>query len=297
MTPISLDTAARGQAVLVMGKGGVGKTTVAAALAVLEVERRGRAVLVEFGDGASGRRALGAAKGVTHIVVQPDEALRIGAAPLFGSAVVARLVLDNFAVRPLLRAAPAIQEIVMLESVRQIVEQHRGVRVFVDMPATGYSVAWLRTARQGRDFLGAGPLFELCDRVARELVAPGRAVPIIVTLPELLVLEETRELGTALTQELGLTVAAIVVNRVPQGFGADVLGLTRGLIAQAAPPLAAMLTPLAALLSARAALSAEANQAVAAFSAGATAIWRLPLAAVDPTAQEVAAWLDTAGAA
>lgn len=297
MTTEPPDSAALRQPVLVMGKGGVGKTTIAAALAVLEVERQGRAVLVEFGDGASGRRALGGAKGVEHVVVQPDEAIRRGATPLFGSAAVAKLVLDNFAVRPLLRAAPAIREIAMLESVRQLVVQHRGVRVFVDMPATGHSIAWLRTARQGRDFLGSGPLFDLCDRVARELVAPGRAIPIIVTLPELLVLEETLELCTALAKDLGLPAAAIVVNRVPQRFGADVLGLTRELLEQASPTAAAALTSLVQLLNARAILSDEANQAVAAFTAGSAAIWRIPLAAVDPSASEVAGWLRAAGAA
>ncbi len=45
---------------LFTGKGGVGKTTVAAALAAHHASRGGRAVLVEFGDGEAGRRALSA---------------------------------------------------------------------------------------------------------------------------------------------------------------------------------------------------------------------------------------------
>ncbi len=85
----------------------MGKTTVAAGLAAHHASRGGRAVLVEFGDGEAGRRALAAvSREVEHVVVHPDEALRRGAAPLFGSAVLARIALDNFAMRPLLRAAP-----------------------------------------------------------------------------------------------------------------------------------------------------------------------------------------------
>ncbi|MDP3217480.1 MAG: ArsA-related P-loop ATPase, partial [Deltaproteobacteria bacterium] len=203
-------------AVLVMGKGGVGKTTVAAALATLEAETRGRAVLVEFGDGESGRRALGAGhRGVEHLVITPAEAIQRGATPLFGSATLAKLALGNFAMRPLLRAAPAVRELAMLESVRQVVAARPGVRVVVDMPATGHAVAWLRTAKQGREFLASGPMFELCDRVARELVAPGCASIVVVTLPERLVLEETLELCESVARDPGLEVARVVVNRVP----------------------------------------------------------------------------------
>ena len=106
---------------LVTGKGGVGKTTVAASLAVMDAELRGFAALVEFGDGQSGKRALAGTGGlVEHIVVRPEEALRRGATPLFGSATLARLALGNFAMKPLVRAAPAVRELAMLESVRQL---------------------------------------------------------------------------------------------------------------------------------------------------------------------------------
>ena len=277
---------------LVMGKGGVGKTTIAASLALLEAQLRGRAVLVEFGDGESGRRALGAKKGsvgtfkgVEHVVIDADEAIQRGSAPLFGSSTLAKLALDNFAMRPLLRAAPAIREIAMLESVRQIAAERPGVRVIVDMPATGHGVAWLRTARQGRSFLGSGPLFDLCDRVARQLVAPGRASPIVVTLPERLVLEETLELCASIAHDPGLPVAAIIVNRVPRGFGADAMRETRALhVASPGGGASALL----ALLESRAAASLEAAGALNGLTGGPTSLWTVPLYPTDPDVETVA---------
>ncbi len=284
-------------AVLVMGKGGVGKTTVAAALATLEAETHGLAVLVEFGDGESGRRALGPThKGVEHVVIHAAEAIQRGATPLFGSATMAKLALGNFAMRPLLKAAPAIRELAMLESVRQIVEARPGVRVVVDMPATGHAVAWLRTAKQGREFLGSGPMFELCDRVARELVAPGRASIIVVTLPERLVLEETLELCESIALDPGLEVARIVVNRVPLPLAQECLVDARAL-AQGGGALAQPAAALVSLLEARAAASAGAVAALEVFAHGPHAIWQVPLAPVDPSARDVARWLRAEGAA
>lgn len=282
---------------LVMGKGGVGKTTMAASLAVLEAQLRGRAVLVEFGDGESGRRALGVGEdgrseglGVEHVVIHADEAIHRGSTPLFGSSTLAKLALDNFAMRPLLRAAPAIREIAMLESVRQIAAERPGVRVIVDMPATGHGVAWLRTARQGRAFLGSGPLFDLCDRVARELVAPGRASPIVVTLPERLVLEETLELCASIARDPGLPVAAIIVNRVPRAFGAEAMRETRALhVASPGGSASALL----ALLESRAAASLDAASVLEGLSGqpgslGPAALWTVPLYPTDPTVATVA---------
>lgn len=284
-------------AVLVMGKGGVGKTTVAAALATLEAETHGMAALVEFGDGESGKRALGRShRGVEHVVITAAEAIQRGATPLFGSATVAKLALGNFAMRPLLRAAPAIRELAMLESVRQVVAARPGVRVVVDMPATGHAVAWLRTARQGREFLGSGPMFELCDRVARELVAPGCASIVVVTLPEALVLEETLELCESIARDPGLEVARVVVNRVPLPLSREALVDARALAATEGA-LARPAAALVALLEAREAASAGAAEALEVFARGPHAIWRVPLAPVDPSARDVARWLRAEGAA
>ncbi len=281
---------------LVMGKGGVGKTTIAASLAALEAETRGEAIFVEFGDGESGRRALaGAQRNVKHVVIRPADALQRAATPLFGSTTMARLVLGNFAMKPLLRAAPAIRELSMLEVVRQIAADRPGVRVVVDMPATGHSVAWLRVPKQGRDFLGAGPLFELCDRIGRELVAPGKASILVVTLPERLVIEETLELCAAVVRETGLAVDRIIVNRVPVSMPREALDDARAL-AEGGGPLAAAAGELAAVLAARAALSAEGVASLEALARHDHGIWRVPLAPVDPSAKDVARWLRAEGA-
>lgn len=281
--------------VLVTGKGGVGKTTIAASLAVLDAELHGMAVLVEFGDGQSGKRALeGAHRNVEHLVVRPDEAIQRGATPLFGSATIAKLALGNFAMKPLLRAAPAIRELAMLESVRQIAAERPGVRIVVDMPATGHSVAWLRVPRQGKDFLGEGRLYDLCDRVATELLSPGRASIVVVTLPERLVLEETLELCGAIERDAGMRVDRVVVNRMPVALPDEALRDARAR-AQTGP-LASSFAALADVLEARASAAAAAAHALEALLHGPHTLWRVPCAPIDPSARDVARWLRDEGA-
>ncbi|MBK8259356.1 MAG: hypothetical protein IPK82_42715 [Polyangiaceae bacterium] len=282
--------------VLVLGKGGVGKTTVAAGLAALDAETVGMSTLVEMGDGIAGRRALaGARKGVEHLVLQPDECLQRGATPIFGSAVLAKLALGNFAMKPLLRAAPAIRELAMLDAVRRAATERPGVRLVVDMPATGHSVAWLRIPKQGRALLGEGPLFDMCEQLSRELLAPGRVSLVVVTLPEPLVLEETLELCAQLTAETGLPVDRILVNRVPSAEDPAALVDARAL-AEKPGPLAEHAKTLASVLAARQAAAAAAADALAPLSREGRALWRLPLCPVDPSARDVARWLRAEGA-
>jgi anion-transporting ArsA/GET3 family ATPase len=279
-----------------MGKGGVGKTTIAAGLAVLDAEVDGRAVLVEFGDGESGRRALGGShRLVEHVVIKSDEAIRRGATTLFGSAAIAKLALGNFAMRPLLRAAPAVRELAMLESVRQIAEERPGARVVVDMPATGHGVAWLRIPRQGRKLLASGPLFEMCDRVGRELLAPGFGSIIVVTLPERLVIEETLELCALIAEEGGIAVEHIVVNRMPVALPATAAEDAKTMAAQGGPHAKAA-GALQEVLETREAARAEALEALQELALKRRAIWRVPLAPTDPSARDVARWLAAEGA-
>ncbi len=278
--------------VLVMGKGGVGKTTVAAGLAELAAHRWGRSVLVEFGDGAAGRRALGPgkARSVEHLVIRPEEALARGAAPLFGSATIAKLVLGNFAMRPLLKAAPAVRELAMLESVRQIAAERPGVRVVVDMPATGHGVAWLRIPRQGRDFLGAGPIYELCDRLARELLGDAQSSIVVVTLPEPLVLEETLELCAAI--ELEARVDCVVVNRFPN---APLRQATEelGALMDRSDSVGEAAQWVASTLASRERAREEAVAEVDALSRRARSVVVLPLGISAPTATETAQRLES----
>ena len=285
--------------VLVTGKGGVGKTTVAAGLAAAAAARDGASVLVEFGDGEAGRRALGGRRhGVEHVVIKPDEAVVRCAAPLFGSSIVAKVVLGNFAVRRLVRAAPGLRELTMLEAVRLVSEERPpGRRVVVDMPATGHGVAWLRVPAQMRDMLATGALHELSARLARDLIAPGRCSVVIVTLPERLVLQETLELARAMRNDVGLPPSRLIVNRVPTALPEAARAQAQALVARggkAGEAARALVDSVEARALARVDALDVLGEAVR--SAGLSPVL-LPDAPHDPSATDVAGWLREENAA
>jgi len=279
--------------VLIIGKGGVGKTTVAAGLAAAEAKRRGKAALVEFGDGEAGRRALGTKhREVDHVVLEPQSAItRLGGA-VVGSDLLARAVLDNFAISRFLGAAPAVRELAMLENVRAVSAERPDRRVFVDMPATGHGVAWLRVPAQMRTLLGSGPLFDVTDRLCRELVAPGRVSIVLCTLPEHLVILETLELWQAMTREVGLSPSRLVINRFPPDLSPEAVALARRASERAEGEARAALDTLVVTLEARAAAWAEASavQDRAARETGVPPLV-LPQLPVDADASAAATWL------
>ena len=287
-------------AVFVTGKGGVGKTLVASGLAAAAAEQEGRALYVEFGDGESGRRVLGGRRsGVKHIVLDPNRAVSKAAAPVFGSAKVAKLVLDNFAIRPLVRAAPAIRELAVLELARQVVAEHPGQRVVFDMPASGHSVAWLKIARQVREATRQGPVHALCARLEDELLSPGRASVVVVTLPERLVLSETVLLCDTVEREVGLPVDRLVVNRVPAAIPQSALADAFRLSAKQGPTAEAA-EKLAACLRVRTTVREQVLSALNATvhdQRGDQGLTLLPLAPKEPTAATAASWLRNEGAA
>ncbi len=286
--------------VFVTGKGGVGKTTVAAGLALAALEETSRAVFVEFSDGVSGERALGnAGRAVKRVVIDPQQAVIEAAKPLFGSSLLTRVALNNFAMKPFIGAAPAVRELAILALVLRCVEDNPGARVVVDMPATGHSLAWLKVPAQGRDLIRYGPLFELCQRLTQELVRPGRASVVVVTLPERMVLQETLELCRALTDDVQLPPSRLIVNRVPGALPpqtvADALAMAQSCTD---PKLATAAQLLAERAQARRSVSDDLEQTLQQMlGPAARYATLLPRAAFDPSADMVAAWLHERGAA
>jgi anion-transporting ArsA/GET3 family ATPase len=219
------------------GKGGVGRTTVAAALA-LALARRGRRVLLAQTNGKSRLPTmLGSAPIGDQLVrvrdrlyvvnMTPHAALHEYGLMVLKYETVYRAVFENRMARYFIRAIPGLDDYAMLGKAwyhtteEQEAGEWRFHTVILDGPATGHVLAMLRIPGSILAAVPDGPLTRDA-RLAQELLTdPARCRMLLVTLAEDLPVNETLELDKA-ARAMGLTVGGCVVNQVwPDRFTRD----------------------------------------------------------------------------
>jgi anion-transporting ArsA/GET3 family ATPase len=221
----------------ITGKGGVGKTTVAAALGLRAAELGQRALIIETANDGSLGQIFGRYKlGATPERLQPAlDAVRVDARQLveeyFSRTLrfqwLSDILLNSSTFNALTAAAPGITEFLLLEKVLGWVEPGFGTRrrgydvVIVDGPATGHALKLLSTPRRIATMVPGGPLGKTARRLLALLADHQRTQVMIVSLPEEMAVRETIEIQHALTTDLALHVARPVINRIfPRHFAA-----------------------------------------------------------------------------
>ncbi len=225
---------------IVAGKGGVGKTTMVAALAhmaaqaglsVLVVELEGRAgVATAFGssepldyagsvlraagaevdDGEDDERAI--PKGsVRARTITPDDALLEYLAD-HGMRRISKRLLSSGIIDIVAGAIPGIRDILVLGKVKQIERSGIADLVLVDAPATGHTMTFLTSAGGLLDAARGGPIRSQAADVVALLSDPARCQVALVTLPEEMPVNEVIEAAYQLEDKVGIALGPVIVN-------------------------------------------------------------------------------------
>ncbi|MGH9179572.1 MAG: ArsA family ATPase [Acidimicrobiales bacterium] len=215
---------------LVTGKGGVGKTTVAAALALLASQRGLRTLACELD--AKGDLARVFETGPTSFEereVQPRLfAMTMDTEASLKEYLSLQLRLPVAArIGPLARmfdfvatAAPGVREILTIGKLAYEVRQGRFDLVVVDGAATGHVVGQLAAPQAINELVQVGIIREQTRWMLDILSDPAVTGMVIVATPEEMPVNETIELAGRLRSETAVDLAAVVVNRVlPELFG------------------------------------------------------------------------------
>ncbi len=233
---------ASSRVLIVAGKGGVGKTVSAAAIAsaasrtgrsVLLVEVAGRSASApifgvepqgyeqviavheaEEGDPPRGRIALRS--------ITPDQALLEWIAAHGFKGLVTRMA-SSGVLEVIATATPGIKDLLVLGRIKAFESEGAFDLIVVDAPAAGHAIGFLRSPTGVRDAARTGTVHRQAVEILDLISDPARCQVVLVTIPEETPVNELIETSFAVEDEVGVRLGPVVVNSVlPAVSGLDI---------------------------------------------------------------------------
>jgi anion-transporting ArsA/GET3 family ATPase len=218
-----------------VGKGGVGKTTVAASTALAFARYGKKTLLIEFDENTRAARLLGLpALENDHREPRPfspslsvlstggavalEEYLRL----IIPLKPLLRAIVESRAYQYFVAAAPGLKELLTMGKVwyeeRKCAlqtEQPLWDILLVDLPATGHSLQYLQMPHAAHEAFGGIVGYE-SDRILSLLRDPEKTAINFVTTADELAVSETQDAYQQVVRKLRLPIGALFINRLHQ---------------------------------------------------------------------------------
>lgn len=219
--------------VVVTGKGGVGKTTLAAALGRLFADSGRRTLLLEadpreslhqvLGTEPSGGDLLPAGRNLWLQNLRVQDSVDAMVREKIPITFMANRVLDSPVYQHFIEGAPGIKEAAFLGYAYRMLSGKTKPRpqvVVVDAPATGHGLTLLTAPGLFAQVIEGSQLGELIAELAAFVADPARCAVVVATLAEEMPVQETLELLTLLKQKMDRSPELIVANALYPPFPA-----------------------------------------------------------------------------
>lgn len=221
---------------ILSGKGGVGKSTVAVALGLRAAEQGLETLICEMGENEKiaplfGRAAssfretpLGVPR-LSSIYLDPQEAFNDYVRASLKLAALARPLIESRLIRAFVQAAPGLKEIMTLTKLMEFerLKDRKGKPkydlIILDAPATGHGMSLFRSPMLAMRATKVGPIYQKAKLISDLLADTARTRMHIVTLAEEMPVAETLEMIAAMRGDLHIPLGDIVINAVaPPAF-------------------------------------------------------------------------------
>ncbi|CAB4594284.1 unannotated protein [freshwater metagenome] len=207
MEPHHFFTAQR--VLIVAGKGGVGKSTLATSLAYLSARSGMRTLLVSL-DAPS--TPIPPHDLLEQITVSPGRALADYLATK-GLGLLSRQLAKSGIMELVATTAPGLDDLLVLGRIKAFEQELRADVIIVDGPAAGHALDLVRAPAQLKRAIGNGPISSQADEVIAMFADGTRCKVMLVTTPAITPVTETCEAAEELRDQAGVALAPIVVNK------------------------------------------------------------------------------------
>ncbi len=219
----------------VTGKGGVGKSTIAASLGLAAAARGKRTIICEIGSqehtsrlfrrGQVGFHEVELEQNLWTISIDPDESMREYVLLQLKVRAMRDLLFRSRVFTYLAAATPGLRELVTIGKIWELAQPDRKVKkgreydlVIVDAPATGHGIGFLQTPRTFAGIARVGPIHSQAEELDRFITDQDTSGAAIVALPEEMPVNETAVLEREL-RKIGVAVDGVYMNAIyPQRF-------------------------------------------------------------------------------
>ncbi len=211
--------------IFIQGKGGVGKTTLATALARVSSRTR-KTLLISIEDPtqeAGEMKQIG--DNLWHLNNEASTSFEEYAGLKIGSPTLVKIFLSNRLMRYFVKAAPGIRELVLMGKIW--FEMKNFERIIVDMPATGHGLTMFQSISNWKNLFEGSLLAKDAQAILDVLADPTLVSHLIVALPEEMPLTESLELATHLKAIFQKVEPFYLVNRLSPNHGAEASPLDR----------------------------------------------------------------------
>jgi len=195
---------------IVAGKGGVGKSTVAAALAQAATGVGLHTLLVEI-EGKN--PVVGIDQRVERLAITPGAALADYFDSL-GLGRVSRRLLAAGIVDLVASTAPGIDDLLILGKIKQLEQTGEWDLIVVDGPPAGQAIGLLRAPLSLRQAVRGGPIHTQAIEILNMLADPARCRVMMVSTPELTPVSELIDTAFEIEDQIGVALGPVVLNGI-----------------------------------------------------------------------------------